>query len=500
MKSMRVNRSLQRLMAIGISLSMTGASFVLPLSTNAYAATSNDSAEVSLAAQIVSLSSKAHDGGLGQQLAKPVLAVLTDPTFSWNQVMFGTDQLNLLQGILSRNLSPALQQLVTLQDTTTSQAMSTIQAFITGMQQINGSLPASDVINFLQTIVNGAPTEMLYLASQPKNVATFEADLHSDFTLYVKTSSQAVQQVFAQATLPSSGGGTSGGGTSGGSTSGGSTSGGSTSSGIHEFTAVGGTFRISLPGISGTIEIQIPSGAVASKGTFTLVTVSTPPTSIWPRGTKPILALSLTFHQRFVKPYFISLLQASLQTTSLLYAQHGNVLIPLPFVQASSGKLAAFLHGSANLVVFRAPTVSAPRFPKPMPKVSSSQRLIWVDGKREATLPSKVIDHTTYMPMQNLSALFLREGIHSYWDGTTWNFVFPRSFPIALNNYSLSHGGHFILAIDGLPIMATQMTMVTMKNGRKEVFVPITSMMQLLSKTFVSSAWNGTTWSMNFPH
>lgn len=48
----------------------------------------------SLATNIAADAAKVHDGGLAQTVAEPMLNVLTNASFDWNEVMFGTDTLS----------------------------------------------------------------------------------------------------------------------------------------------------------------------------------------------------------------------------------------------------------------------------------------------------------------------------------------------------------------------------------------------------------------------
>lgn len=160
----------------------------------AYATTSAPSI-TSLAQQIATYSAKAHDGGLAQQLAAPVLQVLSSSTFDWNLVLFGTDNLTPDQAKVSASLVPELSQLVTLQDSTQSQAESLISSIVASMQALNPAVQASDVVSYLSTIVSDAPSEMFNLAGL-QTAANMEQSLNSAFQGYIQAASRDIRAIF----------------------------------------------------------------------------------------------------------------------------------------------------------------------------------------------------------------------------------------------------------------------------------------------------------------
>ncbi|MCY0892174.1 MAG: hypothetical protein OWR52_01510 [Acidibacillus sp.] len=163
--------------------------------------TVSQAAMTTLVTDLVTLSTKAHDGGTLATMAKPLLTMMQSSTFDWNEVLFGTDQLTASQQQTATILVPELKQVILFQTPTQSSATQTIQAVITSMQALNPKIQASAVVSFLTTLVQESPMEVLQLTSMSNPTDTSVATaLHTFFNTYLVGASPDIQSLFSTPT------------------------------------------------------------------------------------------------------------------------------------------------------------------------------------------------------------------------------------------------------------------------------------------------------------
>ncbi len=546
-------------------LTAISATSVTPDLTFAAQITVSSSSITSLASQIASLSSKAHDGGLAQQVATPILTVLSEPTFDWNQVLFGTDTLTSEQQLVVSTIEPSLKQLLMLQDTTQTEAVSTINALVAGMQSVNSSVSFADALSFLQTIVDNAATEMFSLAEQPATTTAMQTTLHVAFRAYVNTASPDVQAVFPEESTTtgtatggsggatganasgSTGSATSGGtsstsssatstgttsatgsptsagsststgsgstaqGSSGGPSSSSSTTGEASSTGAPNpspstnaailtavLTKAGGSWSVPLGSKGGFVRIIVAKASVPMATSLQVANYHAPKSITLPNGASQITALSIQMGAYLTKPAMIVIRDASVTNDTLFYQVMDRKMVPLVNVKASKGIAFLPVRSSTSIVTMAPPTVVlAASFPK-VSRKGVGKRAIYANGHLFGIVPAIVRHGTTFVPMRDVIHLLHEQSIPSVWNGHVWDLSIPANRPVQLNNLHQSKG-LVTMALNGQAV-STAVGVVALNPdiGTKEIYISIASVMQLLSRISVKSAWNGHDWMLKF--
>ena len=516
----------------------------------AQAATTQTSATLqasitSLATEIVADAAIAHDGGLAQELSAPVLTILSSPQFDWNEVLFGTNTLSATETQTASSLTPKLDQLFTQQVTTNTQAVSLINSVITSMQAINPAVQPADVVTYLNSIVSGGPTEMLTLVGlTPLNAQTLAANLHQAFVIYLGGASSAIQSLFGPI-ASASGSGTSGSGaTSGGSgtsgsgattgaasgSSGASTGGGGSSvqgsttgaasggsgtsgSGVttgasaagagtlfqQQLTTMGGNWQLQLSGY-GTLNVTAPAGTFANGGTLTVAAYTLPGSVSLPVKTHTLTSLALQFPRTTVgKSLTVTLTNSAITRDTLVYEDTAKGLMPVAGANVVPGKLSLTVHEAQDILLLTAPPYTKPSFPTRLPALKAWQRAIYVNGKPQAVVPALVHSGTTYMPVWSVMQMLRGLGVRSTWNKGVWTLVVPSATPQRLTNLSPGRGAY---AIDIGPQSVLRLPGVVALDPitrDKTTYMPIASIMQVLARLSVASAWNGKVWSITTP-
>jgi len=260
--------------ALTIGLAMSSMYSVAALSTPVSAATTTVTVDT-LASQIVSLGTKAHDGGALAKVVAPVLTLMSQPSFDWNEVMFGTDTRTVPQQKTATDLSPDIQQLATFSAMTQTAAIALINDVVTKMQVLNPAIQSADVLNFIENIEQQSPTEMLNLLSLQSGSTTLTpavlaTSVHTFFSTNLSSAPASIQDIFSAVGVGSqtTSGGGGGAGSTSGSTSGGTTGGSGTTGGTS---SLGDTLRQIIVGSTGmtlnsatggsTVQLVVPPNA-----------------------------------------------------------------------------------------------------------------------------------------------------------------------------------------------------------------------------------------------
>ena len=470
-----------------------------------------------LAALIAADAAKTHDGGLAQKLSAPVLTVLSSPQFDWNEVLFGTDTLSATESQTASSLTPDLTLLFTQQVTTETQAASLVNSVITSMQAINPAVQPADVVAYLNSIVVGGPAEMLNLVGlTPLNAQTLAANLHQAFVIYLAGASSAIQSLFGSTTSVSGSGSSGSGATSGaasgssgtstggsGSSASGSSTGASASGAGTLFqqllTTMGGNWQLQLSGY-GTLNVTAPAGAFLSGGTLTVTSYTLPVSVSLPVKTHTLTSLAFEFPNTTAgKSLIVTLTNPAITRDTLVYEATAKGVVPVAGADVVPGKLSLTVQASQDIVLLTPPPLTKPSFPTHMPALKAWQRAIYVNGKAQAIVPALVRGGTTYMPVWSVMQMLRGFGVGSTWNQGVWTLSVPSGTPLRLTNLALGRGAYAIDIGSQAVLRLPGVVALDPLTRDKTTYMPIASIMQVLARLSVASAWNGKVWSVTTP-
>ncbi|WP_040290848.1 hypothetical protein [Alicyclobacillus hesperidum] len=459
-----------------------------------------------LANEIDTLSAIANSS-TGSSLAGSVLAVLRSPSMDWNEVLFGTDALTPGEQQTSAALSVDVTQLLTLQS---SDAQALIHSVIQNMESLNNTIQPSDVVTFLQNIVNHAYSEMSALkALQPLNETTAAQQLHTAFDGYLASATPAIQSLFGLGgSVVAQGGGVS---TVGVSDAGAPSlptppqnTGGAFTTVLQTATVNSAAASVTQSVNGASFVFTVPAHAFATTETLTLTGGKASDaagvlTAMY-AGFEPLYTFGVFFSgDAPMVPIPVQVDAQSLPANVQVFSVAADGTLTAIPATVAGGSITFSLQGDTDVVIAAPNSTSVQPIvvpSKPVPSWSGYvTEAIQVNGKTQSEVPGIVSGGTTYMPIWYVMKVLDAIGFQNTWNGQGWYLVAPKGSNPDFSHVQVGTGKGIYLngkLIERVPIkVATDPTSHT-----KTTYMPIWYVMQALHRVNVTSSWAHSVWNI----
>jgi hypothetical protein len=165
-KKIHTNRTKAALCAV-----VASGVFTSLLAVGSHTAWADDSV-TTLASQIASYGEKIHSNPAISTLASPILHIMNNPSFDWDQALFGTDTLSSTQQRTKSALLDSIEQMAQFTITSEPEAESLIHHVISEMQSLNPSITTDEAVSFLSTLEQDAISALIGANATPSSVAS----------------------------------------------------------------------------------------------------------------------------------------------------------------------------------------------------------------------------------------------------------------------------------------------------------------------------------------
>lgn len=486
---------------ISASLATTSILSVIP-SAQAASYSSTVTSSITTLAEQIENDSQLVNSELGQAVAGQTLAMITSPSFDWNEVMFGTDTLTPSQSATANQLTGEVKELLSFNS---SDATGLIESIISSMQSLNSAVQASDVVTFLSNIVNGATGEFSTLSgiSNAQDAAT---QMHGAFQGYLSSASSAIQALFSP-TGPAGGSGIGGGaGADTGTTDTVPTGSGDAFTSLLQSVTVDASAKtIQAQAGSSTIEVQVPAGAFSTSEQISVVsgTASDATSLFTANATYSNLTPVSTFGIAFTgatptSPITVTVSSSDIQAGDQVFKVGADGALTPVQATVSDGQVTLTITSDPDFVIATdasSATTGGATGTGALPSWKGyGTGEIVVDGTLKFAVPSLVKRGTTYMPiwyvMQTLKGL----GFTTTWNGHVWKMKTPATTKPNLSNIKVGTGT--AIDLNGTLIeKAPSITAIDPTSGKKTTYIPIWYVMQALNRANVSDTWKSPVWS-----